>query len=160
MTHTRKDVQAMKDKGKDKNKDNIRDFKVHKGKAKAEKPPQFLPRFIREVRTPHSERYSLILNDDEHDFPSLGTLDLHINETVQATLVIVPEIDEIAVKYLQVLIQTELIDSLELEIESFNVFVGVSNCLSFDEDDDDDCNGDCDHCLGCEDKEDDDDDPF
>jgi len=139
----------MKDKGKDKSKDNVRDFKVHKGNAKTEKPPQFLPRFIREVRTPHSERYSLILNDDEHDFPSLGTLDLHINETIQATLVIVPEIDEIAVKYLQVLIHTELLDALELDVESFNVFVGVSNCLSFDEDYD-----------GDDDDDDDDDYPF
>ena len=143
----------MKDKGKDKSKDNVRDFKVHKGNAKAEKPPQFLPRFIREVRTPHSERYSLILNDDEHDFPSLGTLDLHINETIQATLVIVPELDEIAVKYLQVLIQTELLDSLGLGIETFNVFVGVSKCLSYDEENDD-CDGDCDNCIGCEDEDD------
>lgn len=128
----------MKDKGKDKNKDNVRDFKVHKGNAKTEKPPQFSPRFIREVRTPHSERYSLILNDNEHDFLPLGTLDLHINETIQATLVIVPEIDEIAVKGLQVVIQMELIDSLGLEVESFNVFVGVSNCLSFDQFEDED----------------------
>ena len=137
-----------KDKGKDKSKDNVRDFKVHKGNAKTEKPPQFLPRFVREVRTPHSERYSLILNDDEHDFPSLGTLDLHINEAIHATLVIVSEIDELAVKYLQVLIQTELLDSLELEIESFNVFVGVSNCLSFDQfEDDDDGNDDDDYLF-------------
>jgi len=99
-----------------------------------------MPRFIREVRTPYSERYSIVIEDDcedENNLASLGTLDLHIGETIQATLVIVPEVDAMTVKYLAFLIQTELIDSLGLEVETYNVFMGVSNCLSYDVDEDD-----------------------
>jgi|SRR5665648_544622 len=127
-------------KKKDKAKDNVRDFKVYQGKKKTETKPQFMPRFIREVRTPNSERYSIVIEDGEgeNNLAALGTLDLHIGETIHATLVIVPEVDEMIVKYLELLIQTELVDSLGLEIETCNVFMGVSNCLTYDAYDDDD----------------------
>lgn len=128
-------------------KDNIRKFKVHKGKGK--NPVITMPRFIREVRTATSERFS-ILNGELED---IGTIDIHINETIYATLVIVPEMEQIAVEMLVGLIKIELLNPLGLEIESLNVYKGVTKRTLLTEGDFYDrsdtyeqCTGECDNC--------------
>ncbi|MDR3542092.1 MAG: hypothetical protein P4L69_14155 [Desulfosporosinus sp.] len=119
-------------------KDNVRDFKVYKGNGKT--PTVFMPRFIRDVRTVNSERYSIIMGED---FELVGTLDLHISDIVQATLVIIPDVEQDTLELLLGLIKMELLEPLQLDIESFNIFKGVSDCIVldeedfFDEDDDD-----------------------
>jgi len=112
-------------------KENVRDFKVYKGNRKT--PTVFMPRFIRDVRTPNSERYSIIMGDD--DFELIGTLDLHISDVVRATLVIIPDVDQEILELLVGLIKMELLAPLELDIESFNIFKGVSDCIILDEED-------------------------
>lgn len=138
-------------------KDNVRDFKVYKGNGRT--PPVFIPRFVRNVRTPNSERYSIIGGEE---FELIGTLDMHISDTIQATLVIVPDVDQETLELLIGLIKMELVIPLELEVESFNIFKGVSDCITLDDDyfSDDNCDGDCDNCDGhdCEDDEMDEDD--
>ena len=111
-------------------KDNIRDFKVYKGNGKT--PSLFMPRFIRDVRTPNSERYSIIMGED---FELIGTLDLHISDIIQATLVIVPDVDQDTLGLLVGLIKMELLAPLELDVESFNIFKGVSDYIILDEED-------------------------
>ncbi|SPF44291.1 hypothetical protein SBF1_3050016 [Candidatus Desulfosporosinus infrequens] len=111
-------------------KDNVREFKVYKGNGKT--PSTFMPRFIRDVRTPHSERYSIIMGED---FELIGTLDLHISEVIQTTLVIIPDVDQDILEVLVGLIKAELIEPLELDIESFNIFKGVSDFIVLDEED-------------------------
>ncbi|HZK84181.1 MAG TPA: hypothetical protein VFC58_05780 [Desulfosporosinus sp.] len=135
-------------------KDNVRDFKVYQGNGKS--PSAFIPRFIRNVRTPHSERYSIIGGED---FGLIGTLDMHINDEIQATLVIVPDIDQETLELLIGLIKMELVVPLELDVESFNIYKGVSDCITLDEDyfSHHNCDGDCDHCTRQDCDEDDDD---
>ncbi|MDR3587053.1 MAG: hypothetical protein P4L59_17335 [Desulfosporosinus sp.] len=111
-------------------KENVRDFKVYKGNRKT--PTVFMPRFIRDVRTPNSERYSIIMGGE---FELIGTLDLHISDIVQATLVIIPDVDQETLELLVGLIKMELLAPLELDIESFNIFKGVSDCIVLDEED-------------------------
>ena len=132
-------------------KDNVRDFKVHKGKG--ENPPVIIPRFVRDVRTPSSERYSIIGGEE---LELIGCIDLHISDVIQATLVIVPDLDQGAMELLVGLIKIELLEPLDLDIKSFNIFKGVSDCITLEEDfddidDDDVCDGDCDNCdeLDC-----------
>ena len=124
-------------------KDNVRDFKVHKGKR--EDPPVIIPRFVRDVRTPSSERYSIIEGDE---LELIGSIDLHISDVIQATLVIVPDIDQVALELLVGLIKIELLEPLDLDIKSFNIFKGISECITLEEDFDDDggCDGDCNNC--------------
>lgn len=124
-------------------KDNIRDFKVHKGKG--ENPPVIIPRFVRDVRTPSSERYTII---GGNELELIGSIDLHISDVIQATLVIVPDIDQVALELLVGLIKIELLEPLDLDIKSFNIFKGISDCITLEEDfdDEDGCDGDCDDC--------------
>lgn len=91
-----------------------------------------MPRFIRDVRTPNSERYSIIMGED---FKLIGTLDLHISDIIQATLVIVPDVDQDTLGLLVGLIKMELLAPLELDVESFNIFKGVSDYIILDEED-------------------------
>lgn len=129
-------------------KDNVRDFKVLKGKG--EDPPVIIPRFVRDVRTPSSERYSIIGGEE---LELIGSIDLHISDVIQATLVIVPDIDQVALELLVGLIKIELLEPLDLDIKSFNIFKGISDCITLegDFDDDDGCDGDCNNCdeLDC-----------
>ena len=129
-------------------KDNVRDFKVHKGKG--ENTPVIIPRFVRDVRTPSSERYTIIGGEE---LELIGSIDLHISDVIQATLVIVPDVDQVALELLVGLIKMELLEPLDLDIKSFNIFKGISDCITLEEDfdDDDDCDGDCDNCdeLDC-----------
>lgn len=111
-------------------KDNVRDFKVYKGNGKT--PTIFMPRFIRDVRTPNSERYSIIMGED---FELIGSLDLHISDIIQATLVIIPDVDQDTLELLVGLIKMELLAPLKLDIESFNIFKGVSDYIVLDEED-------------------------
>lgn len=130
-------------------KDNIRNFKLHKGVGKTPQPTISMPRFIREVRTATSERFSIINGDLEN----IGTIDLHISESIDATLVIVPEMEQIALELLVGLIKIELFDPLNLDLQSLNIYKGVTSLQSLDENDffnstspHPDCNGDCDKC--------------
>ena len=113
-----------------KDKDNVRDFKVYKGNGKTSSV--FMPRFIRDVRTPNSERYLIVMGED---FELIGTLDLHIIDIIQATLVIVPDVDQDTLELLVGLIKMELLAPLDLDIESFNIFKGVSDYITLDEGD-------------------------
>lgn len=128
----RKKVEKKSEKTAEKGKKTVK-----KGKSEEEKV--YIPRFIRELRTPHSERYSIIMGEN---FELIGTLDLHINEVIQATMVVIPDVEQEALELLVGLAKMELLMPLELDIESFNVFKGVSDYIpledeAFYEDDDD-----------------------
>ena len=111
-------------------KNNIHELKTRKGKKKEKNV--FIPRFIRVFRTPHSERFSVIVGEN---FEPIGTLDLHITDEINATLVIMPDVEQDFLDLLITLVKVELIFPLDLEVQSFNIYKGVKEWLSLDEED-------------------------
>lgn len=111
-------------------KNNVRDIRKVKGKEK--EPTVYIPRFIRVVRTPNSERYTIIMGEG---FEPIGTIDLHIDDEVHVTVVIIPEVEQDILDLLVTFVKMELLMSLEREVGSFHVYKGVSECITFDEED-------------------------
>ena len=113
-------------------KNNVHEMKKPRGKKKEQEQEIFIPRFIRVVRTPHSERYSLVVSEQ---FEPIGTLDLHIAEEIDVTMVVIPAVEQELLDLLISLAKIELILPLDLEVRSFNVYKGVADCLALDEED-------------------------
>ena len=111
-------------------KNNVHEMKKPRGKKR--EPNVFIPRFIRIVRTPHSERYSVVVSEQ---FEPIGMLDVHVAEVLDATLVIFPNVEQELMDLLITLVKIELILPLDLEVRSFHVYKGVAESLSFDEED-------------------------